>query len=81
MLFDVSRFPHEVGAYEELLTDAVEGVTFRFARQAYVEEAWRILDPVLADATPVFEYEPGSWGPPEARRLAPQGGWADLLMH
>ena len=62
MLFEVSRFPHEVGAYEELLTDAVEGVTFRFARQDYVEEAWRILDPVLADATPVFEYKPGSWG-------------------
>ena len=64
-----------------LLTDAVKEVTGRFARQDYVEEAWRILDPVLDDATPVFEYEPGSWGPPEASTLAPQGGWIGLLTH
>ena len=74
-----SSDPHELAAYEELLTDAVKGVTGRFARQDYVEEAWRILDPVLDDATPVFEYDPGSWGPPEASKLAPQGGWTDLL--
>jgi len=71
--------PHEVTAYEELLTDAIRGVTMRFARQDYVEEAWRIVDPVLDDATPVFEYEPGSWGPAEASRVAPAGGWVDLL--
>jgi glucose-6-phosphate 1-dehydrogenase len=74
-----SSDPHELAAYEELLTDAVKGVTGRFARQDYVEEAWRILDLVLDDATPVFEYEPGSWGPPEASTLVPQGGWIDLL--
>ena len=71
--------PREVGAYEELLTDALKGVSTRFARQDYVEEAWRIVDPVLDDATPVFEYEPGSWGPPEASRVAPSGGWVELL--
>ena len=48
----------------------------RFARQDYVEEAWRIVDPVLGDATPVYEYEPGTWGPAEAESmLAPDGGW------
>ena len=47
--------PHEVGAYEELLTDAMKGISTRFARQDYVEEAWRIVDPILDDATPVFE--------------------------
>jgi glucose-6-phosphate 1-dehydrogenase len=72
--------PHEVGAYEELLTDAMKGISTRFARQDYVEEAWRIVDPILDDATPVFEYEPGSWGPPEASRVAPSGGWIDLLQ-
>lgn len=72
-------YPHEVGAYEELLTDAIKGVATRFARQDYVEEAWRIVDPVLDDATPVFEYDPGSWGPPEASRVAPEGGWVELL--
>jgi glucose-6-phosphate 1-dehydrogenase len=71
--------PHEVGAYEELLTDAVKGVATRFARQDYVEDAWRIVDPILDDVTPVFEYEPGSWGPSEASRVAPAGGWVDVL--
>jgi len=71
--------PHEVGAYEELLTDALRGVATRFARQDYVEESWRIVDPILDDATPVYEYEPGSWGPVEASRIAPSGGWVDIL--
>jgi glucose-6-phosphate 1-dehydrogenase len=71
--------PHEVGAYEELLTDALRGVSTRFARQDYVEDSWRIVDPILDDATPVYEYEPGSWGPREADRVAPSGGWVDIL--
>jgi glucose-6-phosphate 1-dehydrogenase len=71
--------PVELVAYEELLHDALQGVSARFARQDYVEEAWRIVDPVLGDASPVFEYEPGTWGPPEAARLAPAGGWYDPL--
>ena len=71
--------PNEVGAYEELLTDALKGVATRFARQDYVEEAWRIVDPVLDDVTPVFEYEPGSWGPSEVSRVTPAGGWVDVL--
>ncbi len=44
----------------------------------YVEEAWRIVDPVLAMNTPVREYEPGTWGPPIAREdIVPPGGWAN----
>jgi glucose-6-phosphate 1-dehydrogenase len=65
--------PNEMSAYEELLTDALRGVSARFARQDYVEEAWRIVDPVLDDATPIQEYEPGTWGPPDS--VAPAGGW------
>ncbi|MGH7873467.1 MAG: glucose-6-phosphate dehydrogenase, partial [Candidatus Binatia bacterium] len=69
--------PAEMGAYEELLCDAVQGNFGRFARQDYVEEAWRIVDPILGDA-PVYEYEPGTWGPPQASALiAPDGGWFD----
>src|SRR5262249_57367266 len=48
--------PTEMSAYEELLTDAVRGISARFARQDYVEEAWRIVDPVLDGTTPVQEY-------------------------
>jgi glucose-6-phosphate 1-dehydrogenase len=40
-----------------------------------VEEAWRIVDPVLKAPTPVHQYEPKTWGPSEAQRVAPAGGW------
>ena len=70
--------PAGVSAYEELLTDAVRGVSARFARQDYVEEAWRIVDPVLDGATQVAEYEPGTWGPVDVDgRVTPPGGWFD----
>jgi len=64
----------ETDPYAELLGDAMRGETFRFARQDYVEEAWRIVDPVLQVRTPII-YEPGSWGPAEAQALVPDG-WA-----
>jgi glucose-6-phosphate 1-dehydrogenase len=70
--------PTSMTAYEELLTDALHGVSARFARQDYVEEAWRIVDPVLDEATPIFPYEPGTWGPREAApSIVPPGGWID----
>lgn len=65
----------EMDAYERLLGDAMRGDATQFAREDYLEEAWRIVDPVLATGTPVFEYHPGTWGPAEADRLAPAGGW------
>jgi glucose-6-phosphate 1-dehydrogenase len=64
----------ETDAYAELLGDAMRGETFRFARQDYVEEAWRIVDPVLEGGPPPVVYEPGTWGPPDAQTLVP-GGW------
>ena len=48
-----------------------------FAREDYVEEAWRIVDPVLKAATPIYEYEPDSWGPSEVERVLPPGGWSN----
>jgi glucose-6-phosphate 1-dehydrogenase len=60
--------------YEELLGDALAGDTFRFAREDYVEEAWRIVDPAIEAGTPIHVYEPGTWGPKEADALVP-GGW------
>lgn len=70
-----SSDPHEMQAYEELLGDALVGNSSRFARQDYVEEAWRIVDPVLDNAPPVYEYIPGTWGPAEADQLSPPEGW------
>jgi len=70
--------PAEMGAYEELLFDAMRGNSARFARQDYVEEAWRIVDPVLGDVVPIYEYEAGTWGPSEVSALIrPDGGWFD----
>jgi glucose-6-phosphate 1-dehydrogenase len=73
-----SRIPQvgQIDAYERVLTEAIEGDSSLFAREDYVEEAWRIVDPVLAADTPIYEYEPGTWGPGEAdERMAPPGGW------
>src|SRR5215469_1886407 len=64
----------ETDPYAELLGDAMQGETFRFAREDYVEEAWRIVDPALEGDPPPIVYEPGSWGPNEAETLVP-GGW------
>jgi glucose-6-phosphate 1-dehydrogenase len=68
--------PDEMDAYERVLGDAMAGDATLFAREDYVEEAWRIVDPVLKAATPVLEYEKGSWGPGEVeQRVSPPGGW------
>jgi len=66
----------EMEAYERLLGDAMRGDPILFAREDAVEAAWRVVDPILGDATPVHEYEPGTWGPSEAENLtAEAGGW------
>ena len=52
----------EMDAYERVLGDAMAGDATLFAREDYVEEAWRIVDPVLKADTPVYEYEPGYLG-------------------
>lgn len=68
--------PNEMDAYERVLGDAMIGDRTLFAREDYVEEAWRIVDPVLKAVTPVYEYPPGAWGPKEVDgQLAPVGGW------
>jgi glucose-6-phosphate 1-dehydrogenase len=66
----------EMDAYERLLGDAMAGDATLFSRQDGVEAAWAIVDPILTGATSVHQYEPGSWGPPDAARLtADVGGW------
>jgi glucose-6-phosphate 1-dehydrogenase len=75
-----SRHPRadEMEAYERVLTDAMAGEQTLFAREDYIEEAWRIVDPALRAATPVHDYAPGTWGPAvTAQAVAPPGGWHD----
>jgi glucose-6-phosphate 1-dehydrogenase len=71
----------EMDAYERVLGDAMAGDATLFAREDYVEEAWRIVDPVLKAATPIYEYEPGTWGPGEVdQKVSPPGGWANPIV-
>jgi glucose-6-phosphate 1-dehydrogenase len=72
-----SRYPQAgaIDAYERVLGSAMEGDVTMFAREDYVEEAWRIVDGVLKAGTPIYEYEPKTWGPIEAERLKPAAGW------
>jgi glucose-6-phosphate 1-dehydrogenase len=67
----------EMDAYERVLGDAMAGDATLFAREDYVEEAWRIVDPVLKQVTPLYAYEPESWGPAEVEGVTPAGGWAN----
>jgi glucose-6-phosphate 1-dehydrogenase len=63
-------------AYERLLGDAIAGDATLFARQDVVEAAWAIVDPVIHGPSPMYEYEPGSWGPVQADELVEDiGGW------
>ncbi len=71
----------EMDAYEKVLGDAMEGDATLFAREDYVEEAWRIVDPALKAGTPVYEYEPNTWGPNEVdQKVAPAGGWHNPVV-
>jgi glucose-6-phosphate 1-dehydrogenase len=71
----------EMAAYERVLGDALEGDASLFARMDYVEEAWRIVDPLRSIDSPVREYEPGTWGPaPRDGDLVPPGGWANPVL-
>ncbi len=70
----------EMDAYERVLGDAMAGDATLFAREDYVEEAWRIVDPALKAGTPVYEYEPKTWGPVEVERVTPPGGWSNPVV-
>jgi glucose-6-phosphate 1-dehydrogenase len=70
-----------MGPYERLLTDALRGDSTLFAREDSVEQAWRIVDPVIKKGTPLYEYAPGTWGPVEMeKKLVPAGGWQDPVV-
>jgi glucose-6-phosphate 1-dehydrogenase len=70
--------PDEMEPYERLLGDAANGDPTLFTREDSTEASWRIVEPILGNATPLYEYAPDTWGPPEAARLlTPEGGWHD----
>ena len=60
-------------AYERLLHDAMEDDKTLFLREDGVEQAWRIVEPVIHAPSPLRFYPAGSWGPPESEALSPAG--------
>ena len=77
MMASHSPTPDETDAYERVLGAAMEGDMRLFAREDYVEEAWRIVDPILKENTPVYQYAPNTWGPQEVERVTPPAGWSN----
>jgi glucose-6-phosphate 1-dehydrogenase len=71
-----AQTPADRPPYERLLGDAMEGVGELFGRMDIVDAQWRIVDPILDNVTPVYPYEPGTWGPDEAEELiGADGPW------
>ena len=74
--YDEHRDGARPSAYGRLLGDAIEGDSRLFARSDGVEEAWRIVEPVLDLPSPVETYDPHTWGPDSAKALIEGGhGW------
>ncbi len=64
--------------YERLLGDALRGQSDLFARQDLVDAQWRVVEHILGNVTPFYQYEPGTWGPDEVQQLiASDGPWID----
>ncbi len=77
-LFVDQKAADEMEPYERLIGDAISGDATLFAREDEVEAAWTVVDPVLNDPTPVYPYEPGTWGPAEAFHIIDgECGWHD----
>jgi glucose-6-phosphate 1-dehydrogenase len=71
----------EKSPYERLLGDAIKGDPSLFARQDSVEAAWRVVDPILRDQLPPYQYQPNTWGPAEADGIiACEGGWHNPVL-
>jgi glucose-6-phosphate 1-dehydrogenase len=63
----------EVPPYARLLQSAMAGDASLFSRADTVEAQWEIVEKILGDVSPLYFYEPGTWGPQEADRLLKAG--------
>jgi glucose-6-phosphate 1-dehydrogenase len=80
-LIAAQRPRQEMSPYERLLGDALEGDQSLFARQDAIEAQWAIVEPVLGAVSPLYVYEPNTWGPVEADQLnVTSGGWFEPTM-
>jgi glucose-6-phosphate 1-dehydrogenase len=73
--------PNERAPYERLLGDAMAGDGALFTREAAVEAAWAVVEPILDRHHRAQLYQPGTWGPEEAYQLiAPNGRWQNPVV-
>ncbi|MGO9315222.1 MAG: glucose-6-phosphate dehydrogenase [Syntrophobacteraceae bacterium] len=70
----VRQAAEDVPPYQRLLGDAMRGSSELFARQDSVELQWRVVDGILGNVTPLYTYEPKTWGPGEAYQLIGKHG-------
>lgn len=66
-------------AYERLLLEALDGDATLFTRADSIEQAWRIIDPIIQGwqtefAPPLDQYVAGSWGPTSSDLMLSQDG-------
>jgi glucose-6-phosphate 1-dehydrogenase len=65
-------------AYERLLLDAIHGDATLYARGDWIEQAWKLTQPVLdhwaKTPGPLPQYEAGSWGPSQADAFIARNG-------
>ena len=79
-LIATQRPRQEMSPYERLLGDALEGDQSLFARQDAIEAQWAIVEPVLSNVSPLYVYDPNTWGPVEADQLTARSGrWCDPI--
>ncbi len=45
-----------------------------FAREDSIEAQWRVVDGILGNVTPLYIYEPKTWGPEEEYQLIGKHG-------
>jgi glucose-6-phosphate 1-dehydrogenase len=70
----VRQAADDMPPYQRLLGDAMRGSAELFAREDTVEAQWRVVDSILGNVTPLYTYEPKSWGPDEAYQLIGKHG-------
>lgn len=76
-----SHHPESMPPYERLLGDAMRGDSTVFVREDAVEAAWKVVDPIAGKVSPIYQYAPNTWGPPEADRMIErEGGWHNPVL-
>jgi glucose-6-phosphate 1-dehydrogenase len=61
--------------YVRLIHDVLLGDRSLFTRPDGLAAVWEAAQPLLSDPPPVLSYQPGSWGPDQARALVAPGHW------